>query len=526
MSQPRVSDRRVCVLIFSDCDGVFDKQTADDVEKRLRISAPSDLAVYRLRPAQNSDNLEDITRLIERQSANRILISGCHVRTAQALTHRISRATGLPMVHIRHVSIQAPRPSASGTGISENEAVVAIATKQIQRGIRAVESVQDVDTIEIPLNRDVVVLGDGQCARIAATAVSQFGFRATMISALDGNPGDEQFELMYGSRIKETTGVAGSFEVTVQSGTNGSVATRTLSCGAIIDARELTGVWVLDSELHRLDPIGDGVERVVSLDSLETKVSSLPRIPRLRTIAIILDLRTEETKASTAEACGTALAIQRNGVFQVHLLCRHARVAAPEIGDLYDRAREAGVAILKYDNQLTLSRARSDSGDDIEIRCFDAVLNVPVSLECDIVAVSRHGLSNDVSEVYVNNLHFSPTHSSLPGYFLAGAATGEHYRPQAAGEAIAAALEVRKLLSPGKLAVELSTATIDEEKCAICLTCIRTCPHQAMRVDSEKNIAANIPQACQRCGICVGVCPARAISLPEYSEEVVFALLD
>ena len=92
--------------------------------------------------------------------------------------------------------------------------------------------------------------------------------------------------------------------------------------------------------------------------------------------------------------------------------------------------------------------------------------------------------------------------------------------------AIAAALEVRKLLSPGKLEVELSTAVVDEEKCAICLTCIRTCPHGAMRVDPEKNIAENLPQSCQRCGICVGVCPARAISLPEYSEEVVLALLD
>lgn len=526
MSQSGLPDRRTCVLLFNDSDGVFDKQTADDVEKRLRISAPSDLSVYRARPAHNSDGLEDIARFIERQSANRILIVGCHAGTAQSLTDRIARATSLPAAHIRHESIHAPKRTVSGTGISENEEVVAVATKQIQRGIRAVELVEDVETIEIPLNRDVVVLGDSECARVAAAEVSQFGFRTTMVSALDVNPGNGQFELISGARLTETSGVTGAFEVTVTSGRNGSAETRTLSCGAIIDARDPADASVLESELKRLDPAEDDSQLIVSLESLQGKVESLPRIPRQRTVAIVLDLKTDETKASTAAACEIALTIQRNGVFQVHLLCRHARVAAPEIGDLYDRAREAGVAILKYDNQPTITRARSDSGDGVEIRCLDTVLNAPVSLECDIVAVSRHGLSNDLSDVYVNNLHFSPANSSLPGYFLAGAATGEHYGPQATAEAIAAALEVRKLLSPAKLEVELSTAVVDEEKCAICLTCIRTCPHGAMRVDSEKNIAENLPQSCQRCGICVGVCPARAISLPEYSEEVVLALLD
>ncbi|MEE8441643.1 MAG: 4Fe-4S dicluster domain-containing protein, partial [Spirochaetia bacterium] len=422
----------------------------------------------------------------------------------------ISTAAGLPVAHIRHVSIHAPkRLPGSGRGISENEDVVAIATRQIHRGIRAVESIADIETIEIPLNRDVVVLGDSDCARLAAAEVSKFGFRTTVVSGADPT---------------ETSGVVGAFEVTVRSGRNGSIQTRVFSCGAIIDAREPVDASMLDAEIRQLDP--NDSERIVSLETLEAKVGSLPRIARQRTIAIVLDLKAEETMASTALACRTALAIQRNGVSQVHLLCRHARIAVPEIGDLYDRAREAGVAILKYDTQPTLTGARSSEHAGIEILCFDTVLNAPVSLECDIVGVSRHGLSNQLSDRYVNNLYFSPTHSSVPGYFLAGAATGEHYAPQASAEAIAAAIEVRNLLSPGKLEVELSTATVDEEKCAICLTCIRACPHLAMRIDSEKNIAENIPQSCRRCGICVGVCPARAISLPEYSEEVVFALLD
>jgi heterodisulfide reductase subunit A-like polyferredoxin len=271
-------------------------------------------------------------------------------------------------------------------------------------------------------------------------------------------------------------------------------------------------------------PVGTDPGRVMLLEDLEATVQSLPRITRERVVVIVLDLINDESKSSTAAACKAALAMQKRGAIQVHLLCRHARVATPEISALYDATRESGVAFLKYDGRPAVSR--SDGPAVLQVACMDPVLHAPVTIECDFIAFSRDGLARELPEVFVNNLHFSPTHSSVPGYYLAGPATGEHYPPLATAEAVEAAVEAGRLLSPGTLHVELSTATVDEDKCAICLTCIRVCPHQAMTIDGEKNIAENLPQACQRCGICVGVCPARAISLPGYSEDVVLAFLD
>ena len=66
--------------------------------------------------------------------------------------------------------------------------------------------------------------------------------------------------------------------------------------------------------------------------------------------------------------------------------------------------------------------------------------------------------------------------------------------------------------------ISADRASVDQKKCAVCLTCVRVCPHGATVMDysqAEKKVAATvIPEACHGCGICVGECPAAAISIP------------
>jgi len=44
-----------------------------------------------------------------------------------------------------------------------------------------------------------------------------------------------------------------------------------------------------------------------------------------------------------------------------------------------------------------------------------------------------------------------------------------------------------------------------------------------MYVDRAKGAAASSPEACRRCGICAGECPAKAIELPVWSDRVVMS---
>jgi heterodisulfide reductase subunit A len=83
-------------------------------------------------------------------------------------------------------------------------------------------------------------------------------------------------------------------------------------------------------------------------------------------------------------------------------------------------------------------------------------------------------------------------------------------------------LSAYKLLSSGKVAVEVEKVKIDPDKCRMCLTCIRICPHDAIRVvqvNPERQTAQIFDLACDGCGMCAAICPARAIKFEGCSDE-------
>jgi NADPH-dependent glutamate synthase beta subunit-like oxidoreductase/coenzyme F420-reducing hydrogenase delta subunit len=53
-------------------------------------------------------------------------------------------------------------------------------------------------------------------------------------------------------------------------------------------------------------------------------------------------------------------------------------------------------------------------------------------------------------------------------------------------------------------------AEVLDEICAVCLTCLRTCPYDVPHIDAEGNFTIR-NEECQACGLCVGICPASAI---------------
>ena len=161
-----------------------------------------------------------------------------------------------------------------------------------------------------------------------------------------------------------------------------------------------------------------------------------------------------------------------------------------------------------------------------------------MSLECELAGVSGYGVASAadpelarlfgvtldaLGQMQANNIHLFPGETNRPGIFAAGACRGQFYPPRIESEARATALAVHQLLAPGVLEVELAQPVVDEDKCALCLTCVRSCPHGAMYVDRAKGAAASAPEACRRCGICAGECPAKAITLPVWSDRVVMS---
>ncbi|NIN66714.1 MAG: hydrogenase iron-sulfur subunit, partial [Anaerolineae bacterium] len=67
-------------------------------------------------------------------------------------------------------------------------------------------------------------------------------------------------------------------------------------------------------------------------------------------------------------------------------------------------------------------------------------------------------------------------------------------------------------------------ASVESEKCAACLTCVRVCPYD---VPVVKGSAAVIDVTqCQACGLCASECPAKAITMELYSGEQLFEKIE
>ncbi len=56
-----------------------------------------------------------------------------------------------------------------------------------------------------------------------------------------------------------------------------------------------------------------------------------------------------------------------------------------------------------------------------------------------------------------------------------------------------------------------TTSLTDADRCAVCLNCVRACPHEARRFDGTRVVVD--PLECAGCGSCLDTCPAEAITL-------------
>lgn len=379
-----------------------------------------------------------------------------------------------------------------------------------------------------PLNKHVLVVGAGIAGAQTAHELRTYGYRVTMLeqtAACGGQAarwasGTDIDTLLRGatirtrSRLRRLDGNVGAFSAQIEK----SGKTEELACGAVVLCAGP------DTQAVEAARLCDG-ERLSSVDELDARLqaagldTSTPK-----SVALVLDMNVHETKASTELALRSALNYRREHECEVFLFCRELRVAALHMEELYDQAREAGVVVVKYDGALRIEPA---SGT---ISANDVLLGETVTIQCDAIAASDAGLcsgtdpellrrtgvgADEQGQAQQNNVHLFPHATNRPGIFTVGACRGVQYLPQIVDDAKAAALAVHGLLCDARIPIEPGTAEVDAAKCALCLTCLRSCPHGAIVVDETKRAAMPVPGVCRRCGVCVGECPAGAITLPE-----------
>ena len=385
--------------------------------------------------------------------------------------------------------------------------------------------------MNIRLEKNAAVIGGNAAGILVSRQLRSFGYPTTLIEESgeveadtvcpeSGDTGIEGFlsgiDVRTGTAVERITGHAGSFEVALKlpSGTEKH------TYGALV---------VCSAGAPRIMPDSTGYpDAVVSLKDLDKAMSQFTDRKRPRSAAIILDMERDETKAGMDFALRCALILRRDYRCEVYIFCRDVRVNSLTLEKLYDRAREALVAVIAYDGDIEF--AAEEVG--ISVTAHDTLLDRTVTVPCGIAGISRCGLSGTGSrftkadsagtdaygQLQENNIHLFPGMTNCPGIFVAGECRGTYYTRDIIREAEAAALDVHSFLSQDCISAEPGTPVVDSEKCVLCLTCVRSCPHSAMVIDTQQHAAAPLPALCRRCGICAGECPAGAIEMPDAGE--------
>lgn len=381
---------------------------------------------------------------------------------------------------------------------------------------------------ELDVFPEVLVIGCGTEGAAAALAVSE----NQPVTVIDHDTNHDGLSLIKGkTNITVNTGVKvvgldgfpGRFLVSFLE--NGEYTKK--SFGAIIVALEAQPRY--DAKKYNGVELG---ERILSLSQFIKKDNDYSR----QKVTFVLGQADQDSINSYAIALSQAIALQEKDA-DVSILYYDMKVSADNLEQDYELARARGVNFLKYEGDLQI--LKTDVAATVQYSEPFLEATKQVKLVSDYLVLPEDYIADpgtadlaDILDVRTgpngffqeDNVHFLPIMSNREGIYFIGSCHGPIYGVELKKEIETVKAEASRFAS-GKIRVASLQPQVTAEKCAVCLTCYRCCPHHAIEIIHDESLnnmyhsAARMdPLACRHCGICSAECPGKAIQLPNYKD--------
>jgi len=430
------------------------------------------------------------------------------------------------------------------------------ALELVGMAINKARLLQPVERKEIPVNKEVLVVGGGFCGMKSALELSQLGLRTTVVErepilggklseledfyGFETSPkemlssmGEEiekggNIEVLTSAEVTRVEGDAGNFSVRIKKG----IEEKPRNFGAIIFA---TGYRA--EILPRYFELSPGSKIISQQELIEILQAPAKLERRPEVIGFILDVADENSRLPTLFALNAVLAVKDKLGSEVYVFCKNLKVDSEGVEKLYREARDRGAIFLKFEEKPRIS----ERDGRVKVELEDVLLGEEISVYCDFLVAEEKVLppvgtealssilSMDVDSqgfCQDENVYLYPVGSGRKGIFFVGACRGNSDIARASTDIASAVMSGYELLALGKAIVEVERVKADPQKCRACLSCIRVCPHKAVRlvkVNGEKWTAKIYDLACDGCGICAAICPAKAINFEGYADEQILA---
>ncbi|MBW1708321.1 MAG: FAD-dependent oxidoreductase [Deltaproteobacteria bacterium] len=503
----------------------------------------------------SQDTQGKIQEAITEHNLNRVVVASCSPRTHEPMFRETLAKAGLNKYLFEMANI---RDHNSWVHRDQPEKATDKAKDLVRGAVAKVALLEPLHQTQMGLTKEAIVIGGGVAGMTAALSIAEQGFPIHLVEKSDHLGGNalnlnktwrgediksftqdlikkvEASKLVtihYNSEITKCDGFLGNFVSEIKT-PEGTIST---PHGAVVVA---SGGKALKPDEY-LYGQHDRVLTSLELDALMVEKSKT--LEQAKSVAFIQCVGSREpdrpycSKICCTHSVESAIKIKEaNPETTVYIIYRDVRTYGFR-ESLYKKARELGVLFIRYDVD-DKPKVEAASPEELKLTVTDPILGLPLEINCDIVCLAAAILPNEgevISEAYKVSLNaegfFLEAHMKLrpvdfanEGMFLAGLAHYPKPIEESIAQARAAAARTVTILAKESISVGGIVAVVDPDKCAVCLTCVRTCPFGVPRIGEEGHAVIE-PAICQGCGACVSECPGKAISLQHFTDEQLLA---
>jgi heterodisulfide reductase subunit A len=531
---------------------------ASTVEVEKVVGAVKDLpgVVYATNTlyACSQDSQEMLKKIVREMNLNRVVVASCTPRTHEPLFQDTIRDAGLNKYLFDLADI---REQCSWCHMGHKEDATKKAIQIVKMAIAKARLLEPLKTDTVEVTPAAMIVGSGIAGMTAALSLADQGFHVSLIEKekepggllknlyriLEGDDvreflkarikqvlAHERIKLYTDTEVKKTEGFIGNFETTL---TNGDI----IKHGAIVLA---TG----GIEYQPTEYLYNESDHVITQRELEEKLASgeTPRSGERYVMIQCVGSREEPNQYCSRICCQDAIknAItlkERNPKVQIFILYRDIRTYGLK-EDYYKKARDMGVFFIRYEIDKKPLVEKID--DKLRIKTWDYMMNEELIFDSDWLVLSTglrpHPTTEKVGEMYKvtrnpdgyfleAHVKLSPVDFPSEGIFVAGLAHSPKNLDETISQALAAAGRAGAVLSKGNLAVSGIIARQRRDLCMSCLSCFRVCPYDSPYIDEDGQVAHNEIK-CHGCGICAGICPAKAFQVNNFRDDQILAMID
>jgi heterodisulfide reductase subunit A len=511
-----------------------------------------------------------IIKDIKEHKLDRIVVAACSPRIHELTFRKALENAGLNQYLFEMANI---REHVSWVHTDEKIAT-AKAYDLVKAAIRRVSFHEALDKRSVDINPATMIVGGGVAGMTAALRIAESGIQVYLVEKseeLGGKAAELDLSFPYlnsigsfmnpmiekvknhklikiftGSTIDQISGYVGNFTTQLEG------YDEELQFGHIIIASGLQAFDPSVIDNYGYGRIGDVVtalefETMLRSGKINCKDGSIPR-----NFAIIHCVGSRNEKYHeycSRTCCATALkyanqirsAFPDAGIFDLYA---DMRAFGKGCEELYASTSQKNVMFMMFDPKdgmpVINEASKKDkckmlitvdellSGEKIEVPADMTILMTGVEAAPGAKELAHAaGISMCGNHFFIEkHPKLDPVATTTDGVFIVGTCQGPKDIPESISQAWAAAARVLGGINRGSVAVEVTTAVVNEEICCGCQTCISVCPYTAISFNEEKNVSEVNEVICKGCGTCGSTCPTGAIRSRHFTDEQILSQIE